>query len=243
MILKSTHKANPYTSAVRFERTATGRCQKEGSFMHKKYAIHHPELVAIESDEGKICFGGKEEWLDRIGRGNLRGGAITAAELLSYLAATRSTLHDFYPPLTQRSQQEFMGMVNEVIDFFVPSRDRQLSLAAFVEGVTAFANHSGHHLEVTALDIPDDVTKRPSADRCLGFIDDAMEKDAPVAFLRRTVDGDGSVNCQWRLIVERMGNYVVLADNGLQGKLEFRLWYDTARLGGALVFAARHPLS
>lgn len=241
--MKLIHKASPYTSAARVERTAGGRYQKEGSFMNKKLSIQHPELIAIESDEGNISFGGKVEWLDLAGRRDIRDGAVTAAEVLSYLAATRSTLHDFYPPLTRRTQSEFVAMVNDVMGYFTPDRDEQLALAGFAEGVTAFANHNGHHLEVSVLDIPDAVEKRPSADRCLGFIDDAMAKDAPVAFLRRSIDGNGVASCRWRLIVGRRGNQVVVADNGIQHTIDFRLWYDTARLGGALVFATRHPLS
>lgn len=206
--------------------------------MNGKVTIRHPELVAIDGTDGKIYFGGRTQWLPQ-GMRQLRGGAVAAAEMISYLAATRDTLGDLYPPRTRRTQAEFEGLMARVWEAIAPQNGASLTLGGFVEGLNAFARRSGHPLVFNELDIRD---HRPSADRCQGFIDDAMERDTPVAFLTRTHGENGETLRNWSLIVGQVGNRVILADDGVQRPIDFRLWHDTTCLGGALVFAMRNPL-
>lgn len=211
--------------------------------MNSKTAIRHPELVAIDGSDGKIYFGGRTEWFPSPAQRQLRGGAVVAAEVLSYLAATRSNLWALYPPGTRRTQADFEKLMARVWDFLIPEGREQLTLSNFVDGVTAYTNFAGHPLVFNVLDIPADRSKRPSADRCQGFIDDAMDRDAPVAFLNRSYgEREGEVIGNWSLIVSQVGNRVILADDGVQRPVDFRLWHDTTSLGGALVFVIRDPL-
>jgi hypothetical protein len=210
--------------------------------MAEKIAIHHPELVAIDGADGKIYFGGKTDWFPSAEQRHLRGGAVVAAELLSYLAATRSSLWDLYPPRERRTQAEFETLMEKVWASLTPEGRERLELDNFMDGLNAYLAHAGHKLVFNVLDIPADREERPSADRCHGFIDDAMDRDTPVAFLSRSRDGDGRVICNWSLIVARQGNLVTIAEDGAMGKTDLRLWYDASALGGAMVFAMLHPL-
>lgn len=206
--------------------------------LNSKVTIRHPELVAIDGADGKIYFGGKTQWLPEEMR-QLRGGAVAAAEMISYLAATRDDLGDLYPPRTRRTQAEFETLMERVWEAIAPGDGAPLTLSGFVDGLNAFAKRAGHQLVFNELDIRG---HRPSADRCQGFIDDAMVRDTPVAFLNRIHGEDGEILRNWSLIVGQVGNRVILADDGVQRPIDFRLWHDTTSLGGGLVFAMRNPL-
>lgn len=205
--------------------------------MNSKTAIKHPELVAIDGADGKIYFGGRTAWLPEDMR-QLRGAAVVAAELLSYLAATRDGLGDLYPPGEHRKQADFLQLMEQVWHFLADD-DGTITLEEFVERLNAYAVHYGHQLVFHALTIEN---HRPSADRCQGFIDDAMERDTPVAFLNWRHGPDGERQSNWSLIVAQVGNRVILADDGIQRPIDFRLWHDTNSLGGALLFVIRDPL-
>lgn len=199
--------------------------------------------MAIDGSDGKIYFGGKADWFSAPPQRPLREGAVVAAEILSYLAATRDNLWDLYPPGQRRTQAEFEGLAEKVQNFISPYERGQVCLSGFVDGLTAYTDHAGHRLVFNVLDIPADRSKRPSADRCEGFIDDAMNRDSPVAFLTRSHGSrEGEVVYHWSLIVRRSGSKVLLADNGTQTSMDFRLWHDTTTLGGGLVFVIRKPL-
>lgn len=212
--------------------------------MNRKVTIKHPELVAIDGADGKIWFGGKIDWFPASTGRRFRGGAVVAAGILSYLAATRDSLWDLYPPGTRRTQAEFEKLVAGIWEYLMPEGVEQLGLNAFVNGLNAYVEHAGHPLFFNAVDIAKDRNERPSADRCLGFIDDAMERDTPVAFLtRKRGENEGEYIYTWALLVGRRGNMVILAEDGVQKNLDFRLWYDTTEMGGALVFIVKKPLS
>lgn len=206
--------------------------------MNSKVTIRHPELVAIDGSDGKIYFGARTRWLPEEMR-ELRGGAVAAAEMISYLAATRDNLGDLYPPRTRRTQAEFEMLMAQVWDAIAPPNGASLTLSGFVDGLNAFAQRAGHRLVFNELNIRG---HQPSADRCQGFIDDAMVRDTPVAFLTRTHGENGEILRNWALIVGQVGNRVILADDGVQRPIDFRLWHDTTCMGGALVFAVRNPL-
>lgn len=206
--------------------------------MNGKVTIRHPELVAIDGSDGKIYFGGRTQWLPEEMR-QLRGGAVAAAEMISYLAATRDDLGDLYPPRTRRTQAEFEALMARIWAAIAPEEGVALTLTSFVNGLNAYAERAGHHLVFNELGISG---HRPSADRCQGFIEDAMVRDTPVAFLNRIHGDNGEILRNWSLIVGQAGNRVILADDGIQRPIDFRLWHDTTSLGGALVFVTRHPL-
>lgn len=210
--------------------------------MNTKLTIQHPELVAVDGSDGKIYFGGRAQWLPACHQRHLRDGAVVAAEVLSYLAATRSSLWDLYPPRDRRDQADFTALAGRVWERFALDSKDQLDLQGFMDGLVAYLEHAGHTLVFQVLDIPADREDRPSADRCQGFVADALERDSPVAFLTRKQQEDGSVVCSWSLIVQQNGSRVVLADDGAQRQLDLRLWRDASTLGGALVFGILHPL-
>lgn len=206
--------------------------------MSGKVTIRHPELVAIDGSDGKIYFGGRTQWLPEEMR-QLRGGAVAAAEMISYLAATRDDLGDLYPPRTRRTQAEFETLMAQIWEAIAPEEGVPLTLTSFVDGLNVYAKRAGHHLVFNELSISG---HSPSADRCQGFIEDAMVRDTPVAFLNRIHGENGEILRNWSLIVGQVGNRVILADDGIQRPIDFRLWHDTTSLGGALVFVTRHPL-
>ncbi len=211
--------------------------------MKSNTAILHPELVAIDGANGKIYFGGRTDWFPSPAQRKLKGGAVVGSELLSYLAATRPSLWDLYPPRHRRTQEEFEGLMNRLWDYLSPkAAGDYLEMDGFTQGLNEYVSHLGHTLNFNVLSIGGAEEARPSADRCQGFIDDALERDTPVAFVNRTRGEKGETVCTWSLIVARKGSRAVLADDGSQQTMDFRLWYDTTALGGALAFAILTPL-
>lgn len=207
------------------------------------YSITHPELFIITDGNHTWC-GADQEWYQNNWQRRAGCGATTAAHLLSYLAEVRPEWEFLYPAHS-REQADFLAFMNKLWDYVTPGSMGVNTLHKFTSGVTVYARKKGVSLSFHDLNIPPAKTARPNIEKCAAFLRDAMEADRPVAFLNLS-SGDvrGLDSWHWITIIsmeeQADGPILCTALNGSGQKLtvDFRLWLQTSKLGGGMVYVS-----
>lgn len=212
--------------------------------MGETFQITRPELMTIELGEGKTCRGANQDWYGDDWQRRAGCGPTTASMLLYYLAATRPELHALYPS-GSRDQKDFLALMEKVWGHVTPGKLGVNSLHMFTSGITSYARERQCTLHIRELDIPRFHLARPSFSQCAAFLRTGLSQDCPIAFLNFS---HGLVphleSWHWVPIItmeERHGGRVIctILDDGREREIDFRLWYQTSRTGGGLIYVTR----
>lgn len=209
--------------------------------MEKQYVLSRPDLFDLETESGSICHGARQEWYPTEWQRKAGCGPLTAATILSYLSHTRPGLSVLYPS-GSRSQAEFVGLMERVWEHMTPGRLGVNSLHMFTNGVASFAGARHCILHTRELDIPRFRLARPTFSQCVAFLRTGLSADCPVAFLNFS-RGKVPYLESWHWVpviaMEQQSSGPVICtilNDGKERKIDFRLWYQTSRTGGGLVY-------
>ncbi len=209
--------------------------------MEQNYSLSRPELFTLILEEDRTCRGARQEWYSTEWQRRAGCGPTTAATLLAYLSQTRPELSALYPKHSQ-SQAEFIGLMEQVWAHVTPGKLGVNSLHKFTGGILSFAEERGCVLHTRELDIPRFRLARPTFSQCAAFLRTGLGADCPVAFLNFS---RGKVpyleSWHWVPIIEMeqlSGGPLMctILNEGRERKIDFRLWYQTSRTGGGLVY-------
>lgn len=209
--------------------------------MEHKYILSWPELFTLELDNGKTSRGADQEWYSTEWQRKAGCGPTTAATLLAYLSHTRSELGALYPSGGQ-CKADFADLMEKVWEHVTPGRLGLNSLRLFTEGVASFAQERQCVLHTRELDIPRFRIARPTFSQCAAFLRTGLSADCPVAFLNFS---SGKVphldSWHWVPIIsmeERRSGQAIctILSGGREREIDFRLWYQTSRAGGGLLY-------
>lgn len=214
--------------------------------MEHTYAIGSPELFTIV-DGDRAWRGADQEWYEDGWQRKAGCGPTTASHLVSYLAEVRPGWTSLYPSHSRR-KDDFLALMKEMWTFVTPGRMGVNTLHAFTRGIEGYAREKGVELPVRGLDIPAMKAARPSVDQCAAFLRTAISADSPVAFLNLS---HGQVqeleSWHWVTVVgveehEDGQLLCTILDAGRELTIDFRLWFQTTRAGGGLIYIQRGPL-
>lgn len=209
--------------------------------MERKYEVTRPELFTFNLKEGKTSRGADQEWYADEWQRKAGCGPTTAAMLLFYLSALRPELAPLYPS-GSRDQADLLRLMEEVWEHVTPGKLGVNSLHLFSDGLRSFARERRCVLHIRELDIPRFHLARPSFSQCAAFLRTGLNADCPVAFLNFS---SGLVphldSWHWVPVIsveERSGGQVLctILDGGRERRVDFRLWYQTSRTGGGLIY-------
>ena len=113
----------------------------------------------------------------------------------------------------------------------------------FFEGVLSFAKTKGLNIQYHVLDMPKNKLNRPNLAEVLNFLDAALSKDTPVAFLN-LCNGDEKGLDEWHWVtiisLDHTENgdqiFIDILDEGQIKKINLALWYNTTTKGGGFVY-------
>ncbi|MBP1744864.1 MAG: hypothetical protein H6Q58_1842 [Firmicutes bacterium] len=208
------------------------------------WSIEHPELFKVSDESCSISyFGCSQEWYtDKWQR--LSGcGPTAASNIMMYVKNGKSSagLHEFC-----RSREECLSFMEEMWEYVTPTLRGVHTTKRFYEGLSAYAASKKIKAGFQVLDLPRDRSKRPSLARVLGFIEEGLAEDCPVAFLNLCNGKEHRLDrWHWVTIIslEHTGeaDYAVaeVLDEGAVKKLNLALWYNTTKLGGGFVYLVR----
>ena len=196
---------------------------------HKTHFGYHQECYATEWQRLSGC------------------GPSTATNILSYLNHTNSTLS-----LEQifNNNGNCLPPMEEIWEYVTPTKEGIPNTKMFYEDVLSYALAKGMNVEYDFCDIPEDEANRPELSKTLKFLQGALIKDTPIAFLNLC---NGQVKnldpWHWVTIIsleyseDGRSAFINILDEGQIKTIDFALWYNTTTLGGGFVyFTWKSPL-
>lgn len=208
--------------------------------MERIYSIIDPERLTLR-DADRTWRGADQEWYGEELQRKAGCGPTCAATLLCYLALSRPQWRALYPAQSC-GQKEFLALMNEVWNHVTPGRMGVNTNFLFTKGVKSYGAEKGLKLPVRELDIPMLKMARPSIDQCAAFLRAGLTADCPVAFLNLSAGAvEGLDDWHWVTIVAMEEHssgplLCTILDGGRELTVDFRLWFNTTKRGGGLVY-------
>ncbi len=206
--------------------------------MHK---LSNPSFFDFTDHKGGPCRGANQEWYGDPWQRRAGCGPTTAATLLSYLAAAHPALAPLAPEGLGHDAAAFRPYMEAVWKNVTPTMRGLNSLALFTDGSLAFARERGVPIETHALAIPGkNEAIRPSLEDCRRFMEKALSKDCPLAFLNFSNGALTNLDSwHWVPLIaaweEGESLRCAILDDGKEKVIDFSLWYLSSKLGGGLV--------
>ncbi len=211
--------------------------------MSRQFSLSETEFFCIEGKDG-ATYGADPAWYPNQPQRKSGDGAAAAANLVSYLATTRKDCAPLYRG-EPGNPKKLLGLMSDLWNFIPPSRPGVNPTYAFLRGLEDYASSRRVPLAVRDLDIPPLRVARPSFGQCVSFLRGALQAECPVAFLVLSRGKETRLpGWQWVNVISmrEMDSGRVLCmvlTRGVALEIDFRLWYDTTRLGGNLVYVSK----
>ena len=190
----------------------------------------------IEDGAGQSWFGGDQQWFPRGFHKEAACGATTCANIMGYLARTRTEYAELAAfDLSLRSG--FLSFMQQVYPCVRPGLIGIMP-AYFTRGVREYALSRGYRDETEILTIPGARNRRPTPGKVGRFIAASLEEDRPVAFLNLS---NGRVknldSYHWVTIaaLDESALLITIIDNGRKLEVDMGKWLKKTAMGGALV--------
>jgi len=209
-------------------------------------AIFNPNLLRILDERThKTYYGCDQEWYATEWQRLSGCGPSVACTIMSYLNHGRSPSDS---EQRFKNKEDCLLLMEEIWEYVTPTREGVPATKMFCEGMLAYTKSKGLDVEYGFFDVPEDKSIRPALPEALGFLEAALLKDAPIAFLN-LCNGDERNLERWHWVtivsLERAGHggsaFVNILDEGLIKKIDLALWYRTTTLGGGFVYFTASP--
>lgn len=201
--------------------------------------LTHPEYFTILAPDGRAFRGAVQDWYPTAWQRRAGCGPTTAAVLLSYLARTHPALASLGPQGDPETTAGFLPYMEELWRYATPGPQGLKEAEHLTLACRSFALSRGCRLREAILPIPRaGQGARPTPAQCRSFLEDALGRDCPVAFLNYD-EGDVTELDGWHwvpLVAVAPGDDVpcTVLDEGREKNSPFARWVETTRLGGAL---------
>ena len=209
-------------------------------------SISNPDLLMVlDEDTQEICHGCNQKWYTTMWRRLSGCGPTVAANLIFYLYQTHFTARLREKSLTKKN---CIKLMDDIWKFVTPTISGVSNTKMFYEAVLSYAKSEGLNIACEFLDLPKHKSGRPGFSEVLIFLENALRKDAPVAFLNLCNGAEKSLE-EWHwvtiisleVIEEQTQVFVDILDDGQIAKIDLSLWYNTTIRGGGFVYFTPSP--
>lgn len=196
-------------------------------------------LKILDEDTLEISHGCNQRWYTISWRRLAGCGPTAATNLIIYLYHTR---------FASGSKQGFvtkkicLALMDEVWEYVTPKLFGLSKTSLFYEGLFSYAKSQGLQIEYQFLDLPGDKSCRPGFSKVVNFLEAALLKDAPIAFLNLCNGNETNLESwHWVTIISvdaRNDNrvFVDILDDGQIIQIDLSLWYNSTKKGGGFVY-------
>ena len=202
-----------------------------------KATLKNPErLIVRDEDSREVFFGCNQAWYEDEWQRRAGCGPSVASHLFAYSFGLA--------PKTQ-AQSDWLSLMEDVWNYVTPTTRGMPTTQLFCDSALAYAQARGFRMSCKVSDVPEDVAGRPALRDVVRFIEEALQNDAPVAFLNLC---NGEEQCLYRwhwvtivaLDLAPDGSRVVatIMDEGRQLDIDLAVWHKTTTLGGGFVWFA-----
>lgn len=204
-------------------------------------SISNPNLFKIVDDtKNKTLYGYHQDCYTTEWQRLSGCGPSAASNIIFYLNYTRS---NFGIGQSFNKIENCLSLIEEVWEYVTPGEKGIPTTKIFYEDVLSYALAKGLNVEYSVCDLPEDKVNRPKLNEVLKFLEVALLKDAPIAFLNLC---NGQVKnldpWHWVTIIsleyveDGSSALVEILDQGIIKKIDLVLWYNTTTLGGGFVY-------
>ncbi len=167
-------------------------------------------------------------------------GPSAASNLIFYMNYTKCTLE-----LEQGfiKSKNCLQLMEEIWEYVTPTPEGIPTTKLFYEDVILYTKSKGINVDYYFCDLPKNKANGPDLNKIIIFLEEALLKDSPVAFLNLC---NGKVEnldpWHWTTIIsleyeDNSSNaFVYILDEGIIKKIDLELWYNTTTLGGGFVY-------
>jgi C_GCAxxG_C_C family probable redox protein len=204
-------------------------------------SIENPDLFKIlDKSTHKMINGCNQEWYNTEWQRRSGCGPTTASALIFYINHSRSI---FESDKSIPSNESCLSLMEEVWEYVTPTKEGIPTTKMFYEDVLAYTRSKGLNVNYNFLDLPIDISKRPTLSEVLNFLQDALSNDAPIAFLN-LCNGEEKELQRWHWVTiisleyseDGKSAFVNILDEELIKKVDLALWYNSTKLGGGFVY-------
>jgi hypothetical protein len=215
--------------------------------MHKK-SISEPNLLKLLDERNhKAYYGCNQEWYATEWQRLSGCGPAAACNMIFYLNHTQPAFG-----LGQRinSKDSLLSLMEEIWEYVTPTKQGIPTTKMFYEAMLNYTKAKGLNVEYGFCNVPENKFHRPELSEIINFLENALIKDAPVAFLN-LCNGEVKNLDRWHWVTiisleyAEDGNtaFVDILDEGLIKNIDLALWYNTTRLGGGFVYFTASPVA
>lgn len=215
--------------------------------MHKK-SISEPNLLKLLDERNhKAYFGCDQEWYATEWQRLSGCGPTVACNIVFYLNHLTSA---FGLDENSNSKENCLSLMEEIWEYITPTKEGIPSTKMFYDAMLNYVKAKGVNVEYGFCDVPENKSPRPELSEIINFLESALIKDAPVAFLN-LCNGEVKNLDSWHWVTIISLEYsdhgeaalVNILDEGLIKNIDLALWYNTTTLGGGFVYFTVAPAS
>ena len=204
-------------------------------------SISNPNLFKVlDESTNEAYYGCSQEWYTTEWQCLSGCGPTAASNIIHYLNHTQPNLvseQSFY------SKEGCLSLMEEIWSYVTPTTEGINTTKMFYEAMLTYIKSKGLNAEFEFCDLPEDKALRPEFLVILSFIERALSKDAPVAFLN-LCNGEEKNLEQWHWVtiisLEHIeygkSASIKILDEGQIKNIDLALWYNTTTLGGGFVY-------
>lgn len=204
-------------------------------------SIAYPNLLKIVDDSmHKTYYGCDQKWYTTEWQRRSGCGPSVASNIIFYLNHTKSTLE-----LEQNftSKEKWLSLMEEIWEYVTPSLAGIPTIKMFYEAVITYSKSKRLNIKYNSCDVPKYKSNTPKLLEILDFLEGALMKDAPIAFLN-LCNGEEKNLDRWHWVTiisleyteNGKSTFVDILDEGIIKRIDLALWYKTTTLGGGFVY-------
>ncbi|MDP4128307.1 MAG: hypothetical protein Q8912_15420 [Bacillota bacterium] len=166
-------------------------------------------------------------------------GPTVVSNIVHYLNCKRSDSGTTNLPLTK---SEALSLMEEVYQYVTPTLRGIPTTKLLYDDVLDYAKARALNMSLEILDVPKKRELRPLFRHLIAFLDKALSKDTPIAFLNLDNGAEkGLDSWHWVTIIsleyaaDENTAIIRILDEGMIKKVDLALWFETTKLGGGFV--------
>ena len=194
----------------------------------------------FDEDARAVRHGCDQEWYGTEWQRLSGCGPTTVCNLLWYLSRTRPA---FGLDRKLAGKKDLQAFMEDVWQYVTPTRRGIPTTRLLYESALAYARARNLKFAPRVCDVPEKTADRPAWDDVVGFLNDALAQNLPVAFLN-LCNGDEKELDPWHWVtvisLERATDgaraWISVLDGGAVKRSDLSLWFRTTSRGGGFVF-------
>lgn len=196
-------------------------------------------LKVFDESDLSTYWGCNQEWYTTEWQRLSGCGPSVVSNIILYLTQPAFGLGQSF-----NTKENCLTLMEEIWEYVTPTKEEGIPTTKMLyKGVSAYAKAKKLKIEYDFCDLPRDKSCRPQLSEVLLFVQEALSKDSPIAFVNLcNGEVENLYRWHWVTIVSLIytetekTTFVTILDEGLMKKIDLALWYNTTTLGGGFIY-------